>query len=134
MTEIEKAIQLNALLDDYIRIHDFLAEMQGPGKSLMLRVCEDIPVLGGLCDSDNPLEIDSNHRLFEAIQTVIMQEMYKRRDEMMEVAKGFHPDKVVEFQGIETQNCSECEHYEDHHTSHACANCPVITKSWGGAQ
>lgn len=97
MTEIEKAIKLNKSLDDYIRIHDFLAEMQGPGKSLILRVCEDIPVLGGLCDSDNPLEIDSHHRLFEAIQTVITQEMHKKREEMMEMAKDFHPDQDKEI-------------------------------------
>lgn len=43
-------------------------------------------------------------------------------------------DEIVEFQGIETQNCSECEHYEDHHTSLACAKCPVITKVWGGVE
>lgn len=43
-------------------------------------------------------------------------------------------DEIVEFQGIETQNCSECEHYEDHHTSLACAKCPVITKVWGGVK
>ena len=93
MAEIEKAIQLNALLDDYIRLHDFLAEMQGPDKSLILRVCEDIPALGGIVGSDNPLEINSNHRLFEAIQTVITQEMYKKREELTEMAKCFHPDQ-----------------------------------------
>lgn len=34
----------------------------------------------------------------------------------------------------ETPTCSGCDHYEDHHTSLACANCPVITKTWGGAE
>lgn len=33
-----------------------------------------------------------------------------------------------------TPTCSECEHYEDYHTSLACAKCPVITKVWGGTE
>lgn len=43
-------------------------------------------------------------------------------------------NKVMDFQVIETPTCSECDHYEDHHTSLACANCPVITKVWGGTK
>ena len=36
-----------------------------------------------------------------------------------------------QFQTTVTPNCSECEHYEEHHTNLACATCPVITKVWG---
>ena len=43
-------------------------------------------------------------------------------------------DVVSNKQVIEAPTCSECEHYEDHHTSLACANCPVRTRVWGGAE
>lgn len=43
----------------------------------------------------------------------------------------YSENEAVDFPVIETPNCSECEHYEEHHASLACAKCPVITKSWG---
>ena len=42
------------------------------------------------------------------------------------------PSVIPKPKEEETPTCSECDHYEDHHTSLACANCPVITKVWGG--
>ena len=44
------------------------------------------------------------------------------------------PSVVPQQKEEETPTCSECDHYEDHHTSLACANCPIITKVWGGAE
>lgn len=55
------------------------------------------------------------------------------KDKVRECLMEHYPlteDEVVAFQVIETPTCSECDHYEDHHTSLACATCPVITKVW----
>ena len=64
---------------------------------------------------------------------------YVKLEDAMEVHRRFAingrlaSNVVAEYNNlptIEIPTCSECEHYEDHHTSLACAKYPVITKSW----
>lgn len=63
-------------------------------------------------------------------------QVYWQIEERKLVAKELEqaPSVIPKPKEEETPTCSECDHYEDHHTSLACANCPVITKVWGGKE
>lgn len=88
------------------------------------------------------IEIMSKHKYRNYIAYGLMTDKNARCEKCVHWKEQYAPHpyckktKKNDFCGDfkETPNCSECEHYEDHHTSLACAKCPVITKVWGGKE